>query len=131
MGLASHKLNGATNTGADIDDKYNDLIDALLSVFDIDGSVQTYSTTPKMDAIAEAIADAGVTVDGCEIKDGKAADSNKVGGYAYNETEIKPFGSKVSKSLDTDYEADTDGLVEATGYASSNGLEIELIGYTG
>jgi len=49
--------------------------------------VKTFSGQPvlsagiKTDTISEETADTGVTVDGCLIKDGKVADSNKIGGY--------------------------------------------------
>ena len=67
MGLADNKLDGSTNVGADIDNKHNALIDALLTALEVD------SNTLKTDAIAEKTADTGVTVDGCLIKDGAAA----------------------------------------------------------
>jgi len=121
MGLASHKLNGATNTGADIDDKYNALIDALLSVFDIDSNVQTYSTTPKTDAIAEATADAGVTIDGCEIKDGNAAKAFGVTGV--DDSTIEISSNKLQSKLFTKtYDSGWFAVVRSTTYAKTHNL---------
>ena len=123
MGLASHKLDGATNVGADIDDKHNSLIDALLSVFDIDSNVQTYSTTPKMDAIAEATDDTGVTVDGCLIKDGAAA---AVAATAVDDSTIEVSSGKLrvkdlGSSLATNgYFKFPNGLIIQWGYSAAS-----------
>jgi len=53
---------------------------------------------------------------------------DKLDGYDYNETEIKPFGSWESKSFGTVYQASTDGF--AIGYAHRYGNEVILTGYT-
>jgi len=45
---------------------------------------KTFSGAVKVDTISEKTTDAGVTVDGCLIKDGKAADSDKVDGKDAN-----------------------------------------------
>lgn len=84
----------------------------------------------KTDTISEDSSDTGVTVDGCLIKDGKAADSNKVGGYAYNATEIKPFGTWESKTFGTVYQASTDGFVLATISNDDATHDFYIVAYT-
>ena len=83
--------------------------------------IKTFSAGQKTDTISENTTDSGVTIDGCLIKDGKAADSDKLDGYDYNSTSIKPFGSWTSKSVNTVYHADTDGFVVCCGYVGTEG----------
>jgi len=48
-GIIDHKLNGTTNTGSDIDDALNALIDELLTNLDVDAGVMTLSNTISFD----------------------------------------------------------------------------------
>jgi hypothetical protein len=84
--------------------------------------VKTFSDTPKMDAIAEATSTAGVTIDGCLIKDGSAALSG---------TTSNPLGAWVDKTSSYGaQQASTDGIVVVTATADSSGAEVVVLGYT-
>lgn len=108
----------------------NNADDGNINIFKVNTSDELeIPITLNIDVIAELTGAAGVIIDGCLVKDGLVADSNLLGGYAYNETEIKPLGSWASKSANTAYEATTDGLVVAGGVASG-GSSVDAIGYS-
>ena len=58
-----------------------------------------------------------------------AANSDALGGYNYNETELKPFGARVSRNNNTVYQAATDGIVEVF-LAPTDGSGGYSAGYT-
>jgi len=89
--------------------------------------VKSFSSTPLMDAIDEKTPTAGVTIDGCLIKDGQVADSDTVDGIQATSTDLKPLGTWTAKILSTVYQATTDGFAVAFYYAIGIG---NLQGYT-
>lgn len=90
-GLVDKKLNGASNTGSDIDDFFNDLIDFLITAFDILAGVVTFTNHP-------------ITPSSAPTTDYQVANKKYVDDQA-------SLGAKVSKTVDTPYLADTDGVV--------------------
>lgn len=61
--------------------------------------------------------------------DALGINAGTLGGYSYNETEIKPFGSWTNKSNSTLYLAETDGLVVVK-LSATDGQMGQSIGYT-
>ena len=108
----------------------------LLSGAQTIAGIKTLSDQPvlsagvKTDVISENTLDAGVTIDSCLIKDGIAANSDKVDGEDATSTNIKPFGSWGGKSLNTVYQAPTDGFVIYICGKSTAGADINAMVYS-
>jgi len=118
------------------DDSYETILtvtdptaDRTITLPDSSGTVLlSTDSSISVDTISEQTSDAGVTVDGCLIKDGKAADSDKLDGEDSTSTNIKPLGSWETKSSGTVYQATTDGFVCA--YVHTTDDTPIIYGYT-
>ena len=130
-GIIDHKINDAVDTGADFGGKYNDLITALLTAFDIAGGVATFSSIPVLpasdptednQAVRKKYHDDDISekFDTSTGHDHDGTNSKKISG--------NQLGTWAEKSNNTVYQATTDGFV--TAWATPGAYGSWVYGYT-